>query len=84
MDQAFIHTPWQAGSKMNGYPMPIVDEKIARKAAAEKLYGLRRNNASHKETAKKIVSKHGSRKSGLPRTVHKRKANNTSQGELPL
>ena len=84
MDQAFIHTPWQAASQMNGYPMPIVDEKTAHKAAADKLYGLRRNNATHKETAKKIVSKHGSRKSGLPRTVHKRKANNTSQGELPL
>ena len=69
---------------MNGYPMPIVDEKTARKAAAEKLYGLRKNNTAHKETAQKIARKHGSRKSGLPRTVHKRKANNTSQWELPL
>ena len=84
MDQAFIHTPWQAASQMNGYPMPIVDEKTARKAAAEKLYGLRKNNTAHKETAQKIARKHGSRKSGLPRTVHKRKANNTSQWELPL
>lgn len=82
MDQAFIHTPWQAASQMNGYPMPIVDEKTARKSAADKLYGLRRNNSSHKEQAKKIVSKHGSRKSGLPRTADRRKPKYRGQGEL--
>lgn len=84
MDQEFIHMPWQAASQMNGYPMPIVDKKTARKSAAEKLYGLRKNNTTHKETAQKIVSKHGSRKSGLPRTVGKKKIKNHTQGELPL
>jgi deoxyribodipyrimidine photolyase len=85
MDQTFIHTPWQAVSQMNGYPMPIVDEKTARKFAADKVYGLRKNNATHKETAEKIVNKHGSRKSSLPKTVSKkRSANNTGQRELPL
>ena len=54
-------------------PMPIVHEKIARKFADEKLYGFRRNNIAHKEMAQKIVSKHGSRKSGLPKTVDKKK-----------
>jgi deoxyribodipyrimidine photo-lyase len=84
MDQAIIHTPWQADSQMNGYPMPIVDEKTARKSAADKLYGLRKNNTTHKEAARKIVSKHGSRKSGLPRTVGKKKIKNSTQGKLPL
>ena len=73
MDQSFIHTPWQAVSQMNGYPMPVIDEKTARKSAAEKLYSLRKNNTTHKETAQKIVTKHGSRRSGRPRTVGKKK-----------
>lgn len=83
METAFIHTPWQAPSQMNGYPTPIIDEKEARKNAAAQLYGLRKNNAEHKHTAQHIVSKHGSRKSGLPRTVGKRKPPLThSQGDL--
>ena len=82
MDQEFIHMPWQATSQLNGYPMPIINEKSARKSAADKLYGLRKNNTIHKETAQKIVSKHGSRKSGLPRKVRKKK--NQTQGEFPL
>jgi deoxyribodipyrimidine photo-lyase len=84
MDQSFIHTPWQAVSQMNGYPMPVIDEKTARKSAAEKIYSLRKNNTTHTETAQKIVSKHGSRKSGLPRTMGKKKIKNHTQGELPL
>ena len=84
MDQEFIHTPWKVASQMNGYPMPVVDEKTARKFAADQLYGLRKNNTMHKETARKIVHKHGSRKSGLPRTVGKKKAHIKLQGELPL
>ena len=84
MDQECIHMPWQAASQMNDYPMPIVDEKTARKSAADKLYGLRKNNAIHKEISRKIISKHGSRKSGLPRTVKKRKTSNKTQKELPL
>ncbi len=84
IDQEFIHMPWQAETQMNGYPMPIVDEKTARKAAADKLYGLRKNNASHKETAQKITNKHGSRKSGLRRKARKKKTKNYIQGELPF
>ena len=81
MEQSHIHTPWRAASQMNGYPMPIVEEKAARKAAADQLYGLRKNNFAHKEVARKIVHKHGSRKSGLPRTLNK-KAPQRQQGEL--
>jgi len=84
MDQAFIHSPWQAETQMNGYPMPIVDEKLARKAAADQLYGIRKNNAHHKKIAQEIASKHGSRKSGLPKTLGKKRAPNNPQRELPL
>lgn len=84
IDQKFVHMPWQASSQMNGYPMPIVDEKTARKFAAEKLYGLRKNNTIHKEAGKKIVKKHGSRKSRIFKTVSKKKIENHIQRELPL
>jgi len=81
----FIHTPWLQPSHLNGYPMPIVDEKIARKQAAAHIYGVRKN-PDHKATSKQIVQKHASRKSGLKRTGRKKKpaAKNTNQGELPL
>lgn len=79
---AFIHTPWLSGVQLNSYPMPIVDEKQARKAAADVLYGLRKQ-PQHKASAKRIVNKHGSRKSGLPRTT-RRESLNIVQMELPL
>jgi deoxyribodipyrimidine photo-lyase len=84
MEDAFLHTPWQAASQMNGYPMPIVDEKIARTYAAERLYSLRKNNPAHRETAQKIAHKHGSRKSKRPRGASRAPHKNSAQGELPL
>lgn len=88
MDDKAIHLPWTAPSLMNGYPMPIIDEKAARKHAADHLYGLRKGNQTHKDTANRIVQKHGSRKSGLPRTVDKKPKNRqrsvSAQAELPL
>lgn len=73
MSDQFIHMPWQQPDLMNGYPLPIVDEAEARKAAAQKIYNLRKDSA-HKNLAKKIVVKHGSRKSGLKQTVDVKKA----------
>ena len=84
MDPAYIHMPWQAESQMNGYPMPIVDEKIARKAAADQLYSLRKNNAWHREVSQKIVHKHGSRKSRSSKKTEHKNPGNQMQGELPL
>lgn len=84
MDQTFIHMPWYAPSQMNGYPTPIVDEKKARNAAAEKLYDRRKNSTTYKETAQKILSKHGSRRSVRKKIVGKKKMKNHTQGELPL
>lgn len=63
-----IATPWNEPLLMNGYKMTIVDENQSRKEAAKKLYNIRKN-LSFKEESKKIVKKHGSRKSGLKKTV---------------
>ena len=79
MPQDLIHTPWMAESKMNGYPMPIIDEKTARKQAADKVYAIRRN-IEHRQEAQGIVKKHGSRK----RTRKRTKTFNKNQAELPL
>ena len=68
----YLHTPWEAQAQMNAYPLPIVEEKTARKAAADKIYGLRRHNPEHIVEARKIVSKHGSRK-GSARTASQSK-----------
>ena len=84
MDQKFIHMPWQAESQMNFYPMPIIDEKIARKKAIERIYNLRKNDATHREIAKKIFSKHGSRKSSAPRRLGNKITKNNAQKEFPL
>lgn len=80
METELIHMPWQDVSKMNGYPMPIIDEKMARKRASLHIYGLRRNN-HYKEVSQKIFNKHGSRKSVFPKKDNK-KIRNIIQGEL--
>jgi deoxyribodipyrimidine photo-lyase len=56
-----IHTPWKLPEAMNGYPMPMVDEAAARKAAQERLYGLRKTKA-HKAPMGALIDKHASRK----------------------
>lgn len=78
----FIHTPWKMPEKMNDYPINIVDEKTARKAAADKLYTIRKDS-NHKTTAAIVLNKHGSRK---PRSQKKpaQKPTNINQITLPL
>lgn len=77
-----IHNPATEHSKLHDYPCPIVDEKSARKTAAGKIFNLRRASL-HKEQAKKIFIKHGSRKSASIRRQKYRKTND-AQGELAL
>ena len=72
IDQAFIHTPWMAPSKISDYPIPIVDEKAARKTAADKIYSVRKDKEIYTKLSQKIIHKHGSRKTGLPSTLNKR------------
>jgi deoxyribodipyrimidine photo-lyase len=61
----FLHEPWLwPGAADLCYPDPIVDHVAAAKAARETLYAVRKT-ADHKISARRIVEKHGSRKSGL-------------------
>lgn len=57
-----IHQPCAFPDQLNGYPLPIVDETTARKAAAAKIYTLRKGR-HYRNEAEAIVNKHGSRKS---------------------
>ena len=57
----FIHMPWENFSYIKNYNFPIVEESVARKAAASKIYKLRKEQ-SHKIESNKIYIKHGSRK----------------------
>jgi deoxyribodipyrimidine photo-lyase len=64
--------------------MPIVDEKTARKQAADRIYALRKNSR-HREESQAIQEKHGSRKSGLPPTSQKaRRKAEPKQTEFPF
>ena len=77
----FIHEPWLwPGASTIAYPQPIVDHAAAAKAARDALYALRKGSG-HKETARKIVAKHGSRKAGIPMTGRKTKAVGKTEGQ---
>ena len=85
---AFIHEPWRwPGADALRYPSPVVDHAAAGKAAREALYALRKG-AAHKEAAREIADKHGSRKAGMPMTGRKKKippkASETTQLTLDL
>jgi deoxyribodipyrimidine photo-lyase len=68
LPDAFIHEPWLwPGAGTLPYPLPIVDCALAAKAARDALYGVRKS-PDHKASARKIVEKHGSRKTGMPMT----------------
>ncbi len=65
---AFVHEPWLwPDAKSLPYPPPIVDCATAAKAARDALYVVRKS-PSHRLSARKIVDKHGSRKTGMPMT----------------
>ncbi|MDE3010460.1 MAG: deoxyribodipyrimidine photo-lyase [Pseudomonadota bacterium] len=71
--QEFIHEPWQwPGVGALCYPPPIVDHAEAARAARDALHAVRKR-ADHKQAAKEIVARHGSRKAGSPATGRKRK-----------
>jgi deoxyribodipyrimidine photo-lyase len=71
---AFVHEPWLwPGALALAYPPPIVDCAMAAKAARDALYVIRKS-PEHKASARQIVNKHGSRKTGMPMTGQKRRA----------
>jgi deoxyribodipyrimidine photo-lyase len=84
MDPLFLHTPWKMPSALNTYPTPIVDEAIARRSAADLMFGLRKNNPDHKATAQSIVKKHASRKQTRSKRIAKTTPKDPAQQEFPF
>ena len=86
IDPQFIHEPWQAPNASNvldkTYPVAIVDHLEAAKSARQKIWAVRKGQ-DYRDEAKAIVTKHGSRKSGVsnPRA---RKARTASTNQLTL
>jgi deoxyribodipyrimidine photo-lyase len=71
---SLLPTPWlmdaaqqqRAGCVLGrDYPLPVVNDREAVKAAKDRLYGVRRTVEARAE-AQAVNDKHGSRKSGLP------------------
>ena len=60
MPTTLIHTPWLKPAVAGGYPAPIVDEKTARRAAADAMFGLRKSSR-HRAAAARVAERHGSR-----------------------
>jgi len=75
-----IHTPWQYPHLVPGYPLPIVDEKIARQVASAEIYSLRKE-ISYRQDVRDGVKKHKNR-SVLKKPF--KPAFNFNQMELPL
>ena len=78
----YLAEPWKMDisvQRMSGcvigvdYPTPIVDDKVAMKAAKDRMYGLRKTPEARDE-AGNVQARHGSRKSGLPQSGQARKA----------
>ena len=56
----FIHQPWLFENDNESYPKPIVDEKLARARAKEKIYALKKESKKSDETTR-LILKHASR-----------------------
>ena len=65
------------------YPAPVVDDKMAMKAAKDRMYGLR-NTAEAGAQAAQVQARHGSRKSGLPATTQRRTGQSTQKKQTPV
>jgi deoxyribodipyrimidine photo-lyase len=72
----FVHEPWTMDASMQresncvigcDYPSPVVDHMAAARYAREHIYAVRRGEG-FREAAEQIQQKHGSRKSGVPRS----------------
>ncbi len=76
---AFIHEPWKwprlQDTVDDAYPVPVFDHEITARVAKEKIWAVRKT-AGHKDIARQIAEKHGSRKSGM---THRMRASGTQR-----
>ena len=79
----FIHQPWLLEDATLNYPKPIVDEKLSRAAAKEKIYSLKKQIKNSDETIS-LVQKHASRLRRKPRKNKKTKVVPTESNQLRL
>ena len=79
----FIHQPWLLEDAILNYPKPIVDEKLSRAAAKEKIYSLKKQIKNSDETIS-LVRKHASRLRRKPRKNKKTKVVPTGSNQLRL
>jgi deoxyribodipyrimidine photo-lyase len=81
LDSAEIHEPWksQHASKLldKTYPMPVVDYLEAARDARQRIYTTRKGKG-FRDTAAKILSKHGSRKRRFPQKRGVTRESNTA------
>ena len=79
----FIHQPWLLEDATLNYPKPIVNEKLSRAAAKEKIYSLKKQIKNSDETIS-LVRKHASRLRRKPRKNKKTKVVPTESTQLRL
>ena len=60
MPLSLLHTPWAKPEAAPEYPPPIVEERAARRAAADAMFAIRKSRA-HASEAATVVERHGSR-----------------------
>lgn len=75
------HLPWSLHVPDVDYPMPIVNERIARTQAIQRLHSIRQSSQHH-VLSKQIIQKHVSRRSVAKRRKSKKYPTNNSQQEL--
>jgi deoxyribodipyrimidine photo-lyase len=87
----YLAEPWKMDASVQrmaacvmgvDYPLPIVDDKAAMKAAKDRMYGLRKTPEARAEAAD-VQARHGSRKSGLPASGQGRKAKAPAAPAVP-
>ncbi|MAK94010.1 MAG: deoxyribodipyrimidine photolyase, partial [Gammaproteobacteria bacterium] len=62
MPDTLIHTPWLKPDSAPDYPPPLVEERAARRAAADAMFAIRKSR-THANEAAVVVERHGSRNS---------------------
>jgi deoxyribodipyrimidine photo-lyase len=87
----YLAEPWKMDASIQhmagcwigkDYPLPIVDDKQAMKAAKDRMYGLRETREARQE-ASSVQARHGSRKSGLSQSTQRRTTAAKSVAKLP-